>query len=39
LLGRASVPSPTSPEELARFVTSEMERWGNAVRRSGAQLD
>jgi tripartite-type tricarboxylate transporter receptor subunit TctC len=39
LLGRASVPSPTSPEELGRFVTSEMERWGNAVRRSGAQLD
>ena len=39
LLSRASEPSPTSPEELGRFVASEMERWGNAVKRSGAQLD
>ena len=39
LTSRASEPAPTSPEELARFVSSEMERWGNAVKRSGAQLD
>ncbi len=39
LVSRASEPSPTSPEEIARFVGSEMERWGNAVKRSGAQLD
>lgn len=39
LVSRASEPSPTSPEELARFVASEIDRWGGAVKRSGAQLD
>ena len=39
LVSRASDPSPTSPEELGRFVASEMERWGSAVKRSGAQVD
>lgn len=39
LVSRASDPAPTSPEELGRFVASEMERWGAAVKRSGAQVD
>ncbi len=39
LVSRASDPAPTSPEELGRFVASEMERWGSAVKRSGAQVD
>lgn len=39
LVSRASEPAPTSPEELGRFVASEMERWGSAVKRSGAQVD
>lgn len=39
LLSRASEPAPTSPEELGRFVSAEMTRWGDAVRRSGATLD
>ncbi len=39
LQSRASEPSPTTPEELTRFITTEMDRWGGAVKRSGAQLD
>ncbi len=39
LMSRASEPAPTSPEELARFVATEMDRWGGAVKRAGAQLD
>lgn len=39
LASRGSEASPSSPEELGRFVASEMERWGAAVKRSGAAID
>jgi tripartite-type tricarboxylate transporter receptor subunit TctC len=39
LAARASEVAPTSPEEFGRFVAGEMERWGGAVRRSGATVD
>lgn len=39
LSSRGSEPSPTTPQELNQFVSSEMERWGAAVRRSGASVD
>ncbi len=39
LASRGSDPSPTTPDELAKFVASEMDRWGTAVRRSGASVD
>lgn len=39
LASRGSDPAPTTPEELGRFVSAEMERWGAAVRRSGASVD
>ena len=39
LAARASEVAPTSPEEFGRFIATEMERWGGAVRRSGATVD
>jgi hypothetical protein len=39
LAARASEVAPTSPEEFGRFIAAEMERWGGAVRRSGATVD
>ena len=34
-----SVPRGGTPDELGRFMKSEQERWGVAVRESGATLD
>ena len=39
LLARATEPWPSSPEELRQFVKAEIERWGVAVKRSGAVID
>lgn len=39
LLSRATEPWPSSPEELGRFVGSEIERWGAAVKRSNAVVE
>jgi tripartite-type tricarboxylate transporter receptor subunit TctC len=39
LAARGADAAPTTPEELGRFVRSEIERWGNAVKRSGASVD
>ncbi len=39
LLSRASEPSPTSPREFGQFIETEMKRWGDAVRQSGARVD
>ena len=32
-------PSPTTPEQFARFIASEMVRWGALVKASGATAD
>lgn len=39
LLARGAEPVLSTPEELARYVASELERWGRAVKQSGASLD
>lgn len=39
LAGMGAEPTPSSAEELAAFVRSENERWGQAVRQSGAKVD
>lgn len=39
LASRGSEAVASTPEELGRFVASEMERWGAAVKRSGAAVD
>ncbi len=39
LLGAGAVAAPCSPEDLARFVGSEGEKWAKAVRASGAKID
>lgn len=39
LASRGSEATPSTPDELGRFVASEMERWGAAVKRSGAAVD
>lgn len=36
---RGAEPAPRGPEELGRFVKSEIERWGQAVKRSGATVE
>src|SRR5512143_893217 len=38
-LGAGAVAAPGSPEDLARFVGSEGEKWAKAVRASGAKVD
>ena len=32
-------PAPTSPEDFARFVRSEIDKWAQVVKASGAQAD
>lgn len=39
LADRGAQTAPSSPEDARRFVTSELERWGAAVKRSGARVD
>jgi tripartite-type tricarboxylate transporter receptor subunit TctC len=39
LLARGAVPTPSSPDELKRFVATEIERWAVAIQRSGAKID
>jgi tripartite-type tricarboxylate transporter receptor subunit TctC len=39
LAARGAVPTPSSPEELRRFVSTEIERWAVAIKRSGAKID
>jgi tripartite-type tricarboxylate transporter receptor subunit TctC len=39
LAARGAVPTPSSPEELKKFVTTEIERWAIAIKRSGAKID
>jgi tripartite-type tricarboxylate transporter receptor subunit TctC len=39
LLARGALPVPGTPEEFARHIASETEKWARAVRRSGAKLD
>jgi tripartite-type tricarboxylate transporter receptor subunit TctC len=39
LVARGAVPTPSSPDELRKFVAAEIERWAVAIRRSGAKID
>ncbi len=39
LQSRGATPSPTSPEELKKFIATEHDRWAIAIKRSGAQVD
>ena len=39
MLARGSETVPGTPEELARLVATELPRWANAVRQSGAKID
>ena len=39
LAQRGSEPAPATPEALRQFIQLEIERWGAAIRRSGASLD
>ena len=39
LAQRGSEPAPTTPDGLRQFIRVEIERWGSAIRRSGASLD
>jgi tripartite-type tricarboxylate transporter receptor subunit TctC len=39
LVARGAVPTPSSPDELKKFVASEIERWAVAIKRSGAKID
>jgi len=32
-------PSPTTPEEFGAYLKSEYDKWGKAVRDSGAQVN
>lgn len=36
---RGAEAAPGTPEELSAFIRTELKRWGDAVRRSGAQVD
>jgi tripartite-type tricarboxylate transporter receptor subunit TctC len=38
LLARATEPWPSTPEQLRDFVKTEIDRWGAAVKRSGAVI-
>ncbi len=39
LLKAGAEPVPSTPEELGKFVASELPRWGKAVEQSGAKID
>jgi tripartite-type tricarboxylate transporter receptor subunit TctC len=39
LLSRGAEVSPTTPTALQAFVQSEVERWGQAIKRSGTAID
>ena len=39
LASRGAMPAPSTPAELGSFVTAEVERWGKAVKQSGATID
>lgn len=39
LRARGALPSPTAPEEFARFIAASAERWARAVKSSGARID
>lgn len=39
LLSRGTEVSPTTPAALRSFVQSEVERWGQAIKRSGTTID
>ena len=39
LAQRGSEPAPTTPDGLRQFIRIEIDRWGSAIRRSGASLD
>ena len=39
LRARGAQPSPTTPEEFARFIAESAERWARAVKSSGAKID
>ena len=39
LVSRGAEAAPGSPDELRRFIPAEVERWGLAVKRSGAKVD
>ncbi|MFQ6748805.1 tripartite tricarboxylate transporter substrate binding protein, partial [Bordetella pertussis] len=32
-------PMPTTPQATGQFIAAEVQKWGDAVRRSGAQVD
>jgi len=39
MLKAGAEPVPGTPEELGKFVASEIPRWGKAVERAGAKID
>jgi len=39
LRARGAQPAPTSPEDFARAIADSAQRWGRAVRSSGAKVD
>jgi tripartite-type tricarboxylate transporter receptor subunit TctC len=39
LADRGSEVAPSAPQALAKFIQSEIARWGEAVKRSGASVD
>jgi tripartite-type tricarboxylate transporter receptor subunit TctC len=39
LTAQGSAPVGNSPEQFARFIRDEMEKWGAVVRQSGAKVD
>lgn len=39
LLDRGSEVAPGTPQALGSFIKTEIDRWGQAVKRSGAQVD
>lgn len=36
---RGAEPMPTTPQATGQFIAAEVQKWGDAVRRSGAQVD
>ncbi len=39
LLARGAVPSPSTPEELARHIADELPKWAKLVKQAGAKVD